>query len=473
MSLRRALLLLLMPALLLLAGVEFWLGWRTSVDAANAAYDRSLYGAIKSIDANVSTASGGIAVELPYRLLEFFELTASGQVYYRVATEDGLVDIGNAGLPLPRGRLVTGRPSFIDAEYFGEPLRVGSLARVLENTMDTPGSERRIVIQVAETLESRQDFTRAFMLQTLSRDLLLLGAVAALLLLGVRWALRPLLRLRDEVRGRAPEDLAPIDAAQVPSEVRPLVDAINHHIGANRELVEAQRRFVDDASHQLRTPLTTLTTQVGYALREADPQRMRAALIAIRVQLDDTVRRVNQMLLLARADSAAFRLTQVDLVVLAEKATRHSWQSAREKGIDLGFELGAGLGADGAGLAVQADAGLLGEALANLLDNAIRCTPADGRITVRVERDREDAVCSVIDNGPGIPADERSHAGTRFFRASNARGPGSGIGLAIVVSIMRRHGGVLRLDADADGRGCVASIRLPCWIESELKASPA
>jgi len=109
-SLRRTLLVVLLPGMLLVVGAELWATWRTAVDAANAAYDRSLLGAIKAMDANISTASGGLGVELPYRMLEFFELTASGQVYYRVATEDGLVEIGNADLPAPRTALVTGRP---------------------------------------------------------------------------------------------------------------------------------------------------------------------------------------------------------------------------------------------------------------------------------------------------------------------------------------------------------------------------
>ena len=142
LSLRRSLLLLLVPGLMLVAAAELWQTWRTATDAANAAYDRSLLGAIKSMDANISTASGGLGVELPYRLLEFFELTASGHVYYRVATEDGLVEIGNSGLPMPAGAQLTNQPRFMDAVYFGEPVRVGAYARVLERPLGSqaPGS---------------------------------------------------------------------------------------------------------------------------------------------------------------------------------------------------------------------------------------------------------------------------------------------------------------------------------------------
>lgn len=463
-SLRRSLLLVLLPGMLALVGAEVWLTWRTAVDAANAAYDRSLYGAIKAMDANISTASGGLGVELPYRLLEFFELTASGQVFYRVATEDGLVEIGNADLPAPRGVLVSGRPQFADATYFGQPVRVGSYARLLSRPLAGAPAPQRVVIQVAETLGSRQDFTRALVLQAVARDVLLVLAASAMLVVVVGWALRPLARLRAEVRSRPARDLRPISAERIPADVRPLVEAINQHVARNRELAEAQRRFVDDASHQLRTPLTTLGTQVGVALREPDAAAMRRALAAIKQQLDETVRQTNQMLALARADTAPSIESggeAIDLAALAERATREWWAEARTRGIDLGLER-----AD-APLRVTAQPALLKEALSNLLHNALRYTPRGGQVTVRVAPAGEWVRLSVIDNGPGIPRDERARAGERFFRATNATAPGTGLGLAIVRSIAERHGGSMELADGRDGRGLEASMLLPRVAQGE------
>ena len=456
LSLRRTLLLVLLPGMLLLVVAELWLTWRTSVDAANSAYDRSLLGAIKAIDANISTESGGLSVELPYRMLEFFELTASGQVYYRVATEDQLVEIGNADLPAPRRTVVTGQPQFEDALYFDEPVRVGTYARVLTEPIGgRHAGEQRVVIQVAETLGSRSTFIRGLVLQSVQRDLLLILLASGLLAVAIGWAVRPLVRLHDEVQARSPQDLAPVDTSRIPADVRPLVDAINHHIARNRVLTEARRRFIDDASHQLRTPLATLNTQVGYALREPDAERMRAALSAMKAQLDETVRQTNQMLSLARTDAAELELEPVDLVALATAVTRQWWAAARDNGVDLGFE------SDLDRLDFLAHRSLLTEALANLLHNAIRYTPRDGRVTVRVRRAREGAVIDVADTGPGIPADELPRAGERFFRASNMTLPGSGLGLAIVRSIAERHGGGMRTATSLDGQGLTVSIELP------------
>lgn len=455
LSLRRSLLLVLLPLMLLLVGAEIWLAWRTALDAANAAYDRSLFGAIKAMDANISTESGGLGVELPYRLLEFFELTASGQVFYRVATEDGLVEIGNAGLPPPPRPLVTGRPQFSDGVYFGEPVRIGSYARLLTKPLAGAARPQRIVIQIAETLGSRQQFTRALVLNALARDLLLVLAAAGMLALLIGFALRPLARLRAEVSSRSADDLRPIPTAHIPADVRPLVEAINQHVARNQQLADAQRRFVDDASHQLRTPLATLLAQVGVALRESDAQAMHQALQAIKTQLDETVHQTNQMLALARADSAALSLQPVDLAELARTVTRHWWPQARHAGIDLGLE-----GAEQP-VWIEAQATLLQEALGNLLHNALRYTPRDGQVTVRLAHDAAQASLSVIDTGAGIPAGERDRASERFFRASNAGQSGTGLGLAIVRAIAERHGGSLHLAAGADGRGLAASLHLP------------
>lgn len=455
LSLRRTLLAVLLPGMLLVVGAALWLTWRTAVDASNAAYDRSLLGAIKSIDANISTDSGGLAVELPYRMLEFFELTASGPVYYRVATDDGLVEIGNADLPPPARPLETGKPQFSDSAYFGKPVRVGSYARLLPRPLAGQEGAQHVVIQVAETLSSREQFTRTLVLQALTRDLVLVLVAGVLLVLVIGWALRPLARLRNEVQTRSPQDLTPIATAGIPVDVQPLVEAINHHVERTRRHGEARRRFIDDASHQLRTPLTTLTTQVGFALREPDPDRLHDALLAVKAQLDETVRQTNQMLALARTDSAELAVEQVALNSLAEEGARAWWAEAQARQIDLGLDV------PGLPVQVQAHPGLLKEALSNLLHNALRYTPAGGQVTVRVVAEPGAARLMVVDNGPGIPAPERQRAGERFFRASNASQPGSGLGLAIVRSIAERHVGRLEVGAGPQGQGLSVALVLP------------
>lgn len=453
-SLRRTVLTLLMPTFALLGAVELWTTYRTTTDAANSAYDRSLLGAIKAMDANISTASGGVAVELPYTMLEFFELTAAGQVYFRVSTEDGLIEIGSPDLPQPRLPLATRVPYFYDAEYFGERVRIGAYARDLDKPLGS-GGQRRIVIQVAETLASRSDFIERLLMQSVRRDAVLLLAAGSLLAFVLGLTLQPLARLRDEVGSRSPFDLTPIDAASVPVDVRPLVEAINLHMARNQQGMEARTRFVDDASHQLRTPLATLRTQLDYVLRENDPDNIRQALRAISRQLDDATYRTNQMLALARADAADVGLSPVDLHALAKQAAREVVLLAREKRIDLGLD-----GRDNP-LFVLGDAGLLREAMLNLLHNAIRFAPEEGHVSVRLGHMPGYAWFSVIDDGPGIPADQLPRVSERFFRATNSTLGGSGLGLAIARAVAEKCGGRFAIGNNAGGPGCTATLYLP------------
>jgi two-component system sensor histidine kinase TctE len=455
-SLKRTVLTLLIPTFAVIGAIELWAAYRTAVDAANSAYDRSLLGAIKAIDANISTESGGVAVELPYTMLEFFELTAAGEVHFRVGTENGLIEIGSPDLPRPPQPLQSRVPQFYDAVYFGQKVRVGAYARNLDGAAGRGEALRgRVIIQVAETLKSRADFINSLLLQAIRRDLILLTAAGVLLALVLSLTLHPLSRLRDEVRARSPLDLTPIDVAAVPVDVRPLVEAINLHMARTQSILEGRRRFLDDASHQLRTPLATLRTQLDYALRERDAANVRLALQAVSRQLNLATRRTNQMLSLAKADAADLTLSPVDLAQLARKVAGEVVIAAREKKIDMELD-----GAD-APLLVQGHADLLREAALNLLHNAIRFAPEGGRVSVRIAREGDHVTLAVIDDGPGIPEDELPRMGERFFQASNALADGSGLGLAIARAVLERHGGAVSVNNLPGRRGCVARLELP------------
>ena len=462
-SLKRTVLTLLLPTLALITALELFATHRTATDAANSAYDRSLLGAIKALDANISTPGGGLAVETPYTLFELFELTASGRVFFRVATEDGLVEIGYAAMPPPPRPLETRKPQFYDAIYFGEKVRVGSYARNLERPVAGAGSER-VVIQVAETLGSRQEFIGRLLSRALQRDLLFMLLAAGMLALVLFLTLNPLSRLRDMVSARSDQDMTPISTDSVPADVQPLVAAINLHMARNRQFMQNQRRFVDDASHQLRTPLATLRTQLDYALRETDPANVSDALAAVSRQLDDATHRTNQMLALAKADAADLAMDPVDLGMLAEQAARNVVMLAREKRIDLAYS------GPEQGLVAPAHAGLLREALLNLLHNAIRYAPERGHVSLGLALADGRATFTIVDDGPGVPADQLALLGERFFRARNSVAGGSGLGLAIARAVAERHGGALRLSNVVDGTGFCAMLVLPVEPGHELTA---
>ena len=451
LRLAEALLLLLLPALLVLSLAELRVTSRDVQRAADAAYDRSLLGAMKSVDASVSTESGGLSVELPYRVFEFFELTGGGPVHYRVATADKLVELGSPDLPEPPKPLAAGVPQFYDGVYYGEPVRVVAYARDLQRPTEDARS-RQLVIQIAEGTRARDAFKKAFLRRAIASNVTFLLLSLACSVVAVVFVLRPLRKLSRELAARTGSALAPLPVDDVPADVRPLVEAMNTQMVRADALASQQRMFLDDASHQLRTHLTTLRMQVDFALREHDLAQVRAALAALAGELQRASRSTNQLLSLGRSDAAAQQRVPFEIRGLLEDVARQFLPAARAKGLDLGVEADTH---DAIG-----DPELLREALANLVSNAVAYT-GEGTITLGAASDPQGWSLSVEDSGPGLPADLQASAGDRFARAPGARGAGAGLGLAIARSIAARHGGVLRLEARENASGLRATLWWP------------
>jgi len=474
-SLKWQLLSWVIPALLLSLGVGLWISTTLLDEQAEAAYDRSLAGVVRALDLNISTASGGLALEQPYRLLEFFQLTASGNVYYHVSTEDGLAEIGHPRLPLPHGPLQDGQLYFYNTTYLGnEPVRVATMARQLDlpssesapETAQRPSSPpasapSRVIIQVAESLEGRHLFTQSILIRSIGRDVLVILLSAVLLVAGIIIALRPLNRLRNEMRRRHPDDLRPIDTQDIPAEVLPLVDAVNQHMARFSRQAEQQRQFLDDASHQLRTPLSVLRTQIGYALRENDPAETHEALRSMASGLDRAVRVTNQMLALARARDAGLQdrsaaRSRFDLGLATEEAVRFLLANARARRLQYDLDL------PDEPVMLAGDRLLVQEAIVNLIDNAIRYSPERGTVSISLSFEASCALVCIDDSGPGMGADDLAQAGVRFRRGAAGKGKsGAGLGLAIVRTIVEAHDGKLILQTSEQLGGLQARLVFP------------
>lgn len=464
LTLRTRVLALLLPGIAAILAVELWLARADALEAANAAYDRSLLGAIRSIDLNVSTESGGLAIELPYRLFEIFQLTAAGNVYFRVASADGLVEIGSPDLPAPPQAPTLGVPVFYDAEYFGETMRVGTYVRALDRPLGSSGS-RELVIQVAENAVGRHQFVDSFVRRAVLRDGSLIALVGLALAALTALALRPLGRLARQVAQRSPDDLRPLRSAELPADIRPLVGAVNQQMERTRLVLARERAFLDDASHQLRTPLATLRAQIDYGLREADPQQLRTTLEALSAQLDDAVRATNQLLTLARSDTAALQREALDLEALCREVALKLLPLARAKQLDFGVQVhNSPCGAEG-------DPALLREALSNLTHNAILHTPTGGEVTLEAASDALGYRLAVRDSGPGLPPEVQAAApGARFVKGRGSNG--AGLGLSIAHTIAERHRGRLRLQPREDGPGLLASLWWPRQQPAEEGPTP-
>ena len=452
-SLKTILLCLVLPVMLMAMLVSIWSSSKVIAQQAEKAYDRSLAAVVHAIDQNISTDTGGLAIKQPYQLLDFFRLTASGDVYYRVGIEGGLAEIGYANLPQPPDlhNLPSNQIHFFEGDFLdGEPIRSAFLLREMDPPLDHTGrSSNRVYIQVAESMLQRNHYTRSMIDNVIMRDVVLSIFVVLILITAIHLAMRPLRRLSRSMAERMPDDLRPISTQGLPKEVLPLVQAINTHMQRYAEQSQQRRQFLDDASHQLRTPLAMLRTKMDYALREHDPAEMRVALSAMRSGLDRAERVTNQMLLLARAHDNQ-RSTQApapehfNLNAVVEDSVRLLWPAARAKRLRYELEL------PNSTVHLQGSSLLLQEALVNLIDNAIKYSPEGASLVVGLTRDDNTATVFVQDSGKGMSAQDIAQAGVRFRRGQAGQGTsGAGLGLAIVATIAKAHSATLSLSSPA------------------------
>jgi two-component system OmpR family sensor kinase len=313
------------------------------------------------------------------------------------------------------------------------------------------------VVQVAQPTRVRREAAAAAALRTVIPFLALLPVLGGLIWWTVGLGLAPLDRIAREVKSRSSTRLEPLPLQGVPAEARPLIEALNDLLHRRNAALAAQRAFIADAAHEMRTPLTALNLQANLIERAASDAARVFALADLKRGLARASHVVQQLLTLAREepdDGTPPALGRVDLVRLAGCAAADYALLAESRGIDLG--LGEGV----ASAPVNGDAEALRTLLANLVENAIRYTPGPGRVDIAVSLVEGQARLSVSDSGPGIPVDERERVFDRFYRRAEATEPGSGLGLAIVRTIAARHGASVEL-ADSALGGLQVGVLFP------------
>ena len=452
LSLKRQLLLwLLLPQLVLwlVGGV---LAYRIALSYAEKGIDQSLTQSVLSLARQVKPVGSGLLIDFPRAAQDIIEQDPKDRVSYMVSSPPGSFLLGNGRLPGPPAQLrpTTGEPLLYPVEMDGKPMRVA----LLEVNYGEPSAPQRMRVQVAKSLAVQQRITAELVADMLA-PLLLLGTVLSVLVYGgISRGLGPLKRLQAQLGDRRNQSLSallPIEMKQAPQEVHALAGAVNQLLAAVRRSLGQEKRFLNDAAHQLRTPLAGLISQTELALAETDPAALRARLTKVLAGAQRSAHLVHQLLSLARHE-AEVRLQRLDLAALAREVAREWTPRARAAGIDLGFE-----GEDS--LVIEGEPLLLREALNNLLDNALLYAGSGSMVTLRVSQAQEQAQLAVEDNGPGLSDKDLPHVFERFWRASDLPG-GCGLGLAIVAEIAQRHGGRAGAQA-AKPRGLLVAIELP------------
>jgi two-component system sensor histidine kinase TctE len=459
-SLRGELLRWLLLPLILLEILNTVSVYRNAVDAADQAYDRSLLASTRALAERVSVVDGNVVADVPYVALDSFETDTLGRIYYKVTGIKGETVSGYDDLPpvpanVPRSENYPALVRFYHANYNGQPIRIAALLQpVYDDSM------RGIaLIQVGETLDARRGLTNKILFDTIAWQASLVLVAALLVWFAVRLVLSPLMRLKNEVETRSVSDLSDLDPTLVHKEVRPLVQAMNASMSRIQDLIASQRRFIADASHQLRTPLTVLKTQAELAQRELDRgANLREIVMSIANTTDATVHLANRLLMLARIEHSGNHTPEpVALRAMVQQVALEMALSAVSRHIDLSLE-----GETEAEVAGQAL--LLHELVANLVDNALQYTPQGGSVALRVMRYAEHIVLEVEDSGPGIPEADRDRVFSPFYRAATsmqANPGGSGLGLAIVRDIAALHHATVTLHSGAGGRGLLVRVSFP------------
>jgi two-component system, OmpR family, sensor histidine kinase TctE len=324
--------------------------------------------------------------------------------------------------------------------------------RTLTTRFNTRGGV--VFITVADAHREGEPAVRYSFMSTLLWDFVQLDITLVLVWLGIRLGLRPITRLRDEIAARSVLDLRPIDEASVPREIAPIAVTLNRLFQMLRTSVQSQQQFIANTAHQLRTPLTGMQAQIDLLLIDPAAQPIRGRLQTLREGVSQLAHAANQLLTLARADPAvniAAKRQTVQLHSLAADVVGRHIDRALQKDIDLGVDAQPAL--------LLADPALIDDLASNLVDNALKYTPAGGTVTVSTGEADGKPYLRVEDSGPGIPESERRLVRQRFYRLPNSQGHGSGLGLAIVDEIAQLYDAVMSITSGANGVGTRVTVQ--------------
>ena len=430
-SIRRRLLLFLLAPLTLLMLVGVYINYRTAIIFVRAAYDQKLADIARALGTQIQL-SGDPAH--PERIF----LSEPAGILFSITAGNGKIVAGDPRLPaVPPGSAAL---SYGDARFNGRDLRL-----VTYRTATLAGVT---AITVAEAGDSRTNPGAFILASTWLVDFIQVDVTLLIVWIGVHFGLKPLLTVRRQIEARSARDLRPLDAASIPTEVRPLVDALNLLLEMLGGAARAQSHFVADTAHQLRTPIAGLLGSLQVLMREPAAAPLQSRLASLYEGVSTLSRSANQLLALAQADrttSLADGFRKTDLKSVVERAA--------ERNVDRAVECGLDLGAECSPANIQANARLLDDLLGNLIDNAFKYTPSGGRVTMRCGYEAGQPYLEVEDDGPGIPESERPRVLERFYRIPGSPTGGCGLGLAIVDEIARQHDARLYIESGAEGRG--------------------
>jgi two-component system sensor histidine kinase TctE len=444
-SLKQQLLIWLLVPLLVIMPVVAAVQYRLALLPAKQEIDHQLGDFAIAIASFVKVDGDSIHFDLPPKAEHLLRTDQFDKELFLIIDPDGRVLAGDSALNTLENIVASGEMRYADREIGGQVMRM-----LIYGVACGP---HPCQVRIAETLVKRDRIHFQTLIATLLSILVFGLTTAGVMLIAVRHGLRPLQELRAQLADRSLDDLRPIDVPKAPREVQPLVTALNQLFNRLSEASNAQKSFIADAAHQLRTPLSALQTEAELALLEPHPESLQPTLERLHRSASRATKLANQLLTMARADPSVQVNTDfvpLNLKDIAAWAANEWSHQAFVAGVDLGFEL--------EDAPVNGQLILLQESLSNLIHNSIEHADSGSQITVRTYTSEGMSILEVEDDGPGILEEERNKVLQRFSRGTHSKGGGSGLGLAIVNEITRIHKAQLRLTTPDRGKGLLVRI---------------
>lgn len=446
-SLRHRLLWSVLLPMLILLVINIVVVSKMGYDSATRRHDHFLQDVSAKLLEQLNTRQGHVGFN--DRNLNILTEDKSDEVHYFFRGVQSNFRFGDADLPEPT-EMLTAEPIYYFDTYRDKPVRMMAVIMPQADVNAEP-----VVMVVAKTLVLYHERAWEWIWRVLPAHLILMGLSAVLVWWGVGRGLRPLLDLRDEVTRRSSLDLHPLPEQKIILEVRPLIHSFNELMARLDVSLAAQQRFITNAAHQLRTPLSGFKTQAELIMGMDNVDEIHYTMRQLHIAADQAGRMISQLLVLASSEPGAQTqesFSRLNLVALARDITQSWVPRSLKRHIDLGLESEENV------IDVTGNALLMAEMLGNLIDNALRYSHYSGQVTVRISREGGEVCLEVEDNGPGIAVSERQRIFERFYRVPGTLQDGCGLGLSIVREIAHRHQAEVYVLSGSNGQGTLMRI---------------
>lgn len=454
-SLKSRLALWVLLPTLAISSIDLLLAYHSTGTVATLVQEQLLKGSVKIISEQLASIDGGYEISVPPAAFELFANSYKDRIFYSVHSKSGLLIAGDGELPLYQGELQIEQEKYSLTTLRGEPVRVIAYKHALPSTT----SSDYAVTQIAQTLHGYDAFRLDLLRMTIREHLILFAILIGGLAIAFRWTLHPLIEFGQQLVQRRPGSLEKLDLDSAPSELHPIIVAMNDYVVRLDQTLGAYEQFVANTAHHLRTSFAILTSQINFGRRNqhADPSHQEV-LAALQKTVAQGSKVINQLLVLATVEQRRQHEPAAGSVNLAEVikgVIEDLAPLAQQKQVDLGIDT------IDAGIRIASSTFLLREVVANLVDNAIRHMEGAGSVTVSLTRSADTALLRITDSGPGIPEPQRLRVFERFYRIDESKPNSSGLGLAIVKEICESLNATTSLGAGEHGTGLRVDIRFP------------